>query len=454
MRDDTFFTQSIEKIHQGYRSGEISPTAIAQVCIDRVKKLEPSCQAWVVFSPEILLEQAARCEAFLKEKKPLRKLEGIPIGIKDIFNTADFSTEMGSPIWKDFTPGNDARTVFYLRQQGALIPGKTVTAEFAVHTLGKTNNPHDPTKTPGTSSSGSAVAVATGMVPAAMGTQTAGSIVRPASFCGIYGCKPSFGLIPRTGMLKTTDSLDTVGFFTLHFEDLEKIFDVVRVHGPDYPISNAALTDAKRQAAPVGRPWKIAFVKTHVWDDALPYAQKAILDYTQDLRDRCTGVSVHQIDLPQGCEEAHKVHATIYNKTLSYYFKEEFSHDRLISPIMKDLIQNGDTITPSQYESALRRQERLEHMVNDLFREFDIILSLSTAGEAPLREDVERPDPALIWTLCHLPVISAPVFKSPAGLPFGLQIVAARYNDIKLFNFCRYLRKNDWIPEASNPQIN
>ena len=453
MKNDGFFELSVEKIHEGYRSGAFTPTDIAYVCINRVKKLEPHCHAWVTFNPEILLEQAYKCESEFKKQRPLRQVEGIPIGIKDIFNTVNFPTEMGSPIWKDFTPGNDARVVYYLRQQGALIPGKTVTAEFAVHTLGKTLNPHDPARTPGTSSSGSAVAVATGMVPAAMGTQTAGSIVRPASFCGIYGCKPSFGLIPRTGMLKTTDSLDTVGFFCLHYRDLERIFNVIRVHGPDYPISHAALMDKNRQAAPVNRPWKIAFTKTHVWDAAHPYAQKSILDWVHNLGDQCRDVNIKDLDLPQGMEEAHDIHATIYNKTLSYYFKEEFSNDRLISPIMKDLIMNGNSITPSQYKSALIKQEHLEHVMNDIFKEYDIILSLSTAGEAPVREEVERPDPALIWTMCHLPVISAPVFQSPNGLPFGIQIVAARYHDLKLFYFCNYLRDNDKIPECSNPKI-
>ena len=225
------------------------------------------------------------------------------------------------------------------------------------------------------------------------------------------------------------------------------------MHGPDYPISNAALTDKMRQAAPAGRPWKVALVKTGTWDDAHPYAQKAILDWTQDLQNHGKGVSVHEAALPPGCEESHEIHATIYNKTLSYYFKEEFSHDRLVSPIMKDLILKGDRISPSQYEAALRKQERLEHRVNDLFKEYDIILSLSTAGEAPLREEVERPDPALLWTLYHLPVVSAPVFTSPAGLPFGLQIVAARYNDIKLFRFLRYLRETSRIPETSKPRV-
>jgi len=312
MEYDGFFGLSINKILDEYQNGTLQPTDIARICIDRVNRMESSSLAWVIFSPEKLMVQAEFGDKRLKNHEQIRQIEGIPIGIKDIYNTLDFPTEMGSPIWKDFTPGNDARVVFYLKKEGGLIPGKTVTAEFAVHTLGKTLNPHDSTKTPGTSSSGSAVAVATGMIPVAMGTQTAGSIVRPASFCGIYGCKPSFGLVPRTGMLKTTDSLDTIGYFCLHYVDLERIFNVIRVHGYNYPISNNALTNIKRQTKSKDRPYRVAFVKTHVWGDAYPYAQDAILDWTGKLMSE-KNLEVQHIDLPKGMEFSHQVHKTIYN---------------------------------------------------------------------------------------------------------------------------------------------
>lgn len=447
-----FFELSIEKILNGYQDGTIRPTDIAKICIDRVNRMEPNSLAWVTFSSEKLMVQAESGDKRIECHARIRQIEGIPIGIKDIYNTEDFVTEMGSPIWKDFTPGNDARVVYNLIKEGGLIPGKTVTAEFAVHTLGQTLNPHDPTKTPGTSSSGSAVAVATGMIPVAIGSQTAGSIVRPASFCGIYGCKPSFGLVPRTGMLKTTDSLDTVGYFCLHFIDLERIFNIIRVHGKNYPISNNALTDIKRQNKPENRPYRVAFVKTHVWSEAYLYAQQAILRWI-DILMSDENIIVQHTNLPEGMESTHEIHKTIYDKTLSYYFKDEFENNSLISPIMNDLIKDGNKITQPEYEKALKRQNYLGHKMDVFFEEFDILISLSTAGEAPMREEEERPDPALMWTMCHLPVISAPVFTSPNGLPFGVQIVARRYNDLLLFKFCNYLRECNFIPEKSNPQI-
>jgi len=450
MNDNLFIDKTMAEIHTGFKEKTLDPLDVARACITRVKKFEERYKAWVVFDEERLLEQAKETVKRLKKGSAIRPLEGIPIGIKDIYNTVDFPTQMGSPIWKDFTPGNDARVVYYLKQAGGLIPGKTVTAEFAVHTLDKTLNPHDDKLTPGTSSSGSAVAVALGMAPAALGTQTAGSIVRPASFCGVYGCKPSFGLIPRTGMLKTTDSLDTIGFFTARFVDLARVFDVIRIHGPNYPFSYRAFHDRPRQQKPDNRPWRVGLIRTHTWKHAEAYAQKALLDWSKKLSTDGQ-IDIIEAELPEEMTRAHEVHGTIYDKTLSYYFKEEFKKAELVSPIMNEIIQRGNRVSVDQYQQALRDQETLCHVMDAFTSRFDAMISLSTAGEAPLRHVVEKPDPALMWTMTHLPVISAPVFVSPNGLPFGAQLISRRYNDPLLFQFASYLHANDHIPACMNP---
>lgn len=452
MKQDSFLNLSVRAIHDGYRQKTISPRQVAECCIARIEELDPRYRAFVCFNPEGLLAQAALTEQRLDAGLPLRPLEGIPVGVKDIFNTSEFPTQMGSPLWKDFRPGNDARVVFNLRQAGALVPGKTVTAEFAVHTLGDTINPHAPDRTPGTSSSGSAVAIATGMLPVALGTQTAGSIVRPASFCGIYGCKPSFGLIPRTGALKTTDSLDTVGFFTTHLADMETVFNVLRVHGLDYPISHRLLHDPARQEKPPGRPWRVALVKTHTWGHAPDYAKTALSAWARSLS-QAAGIEVVERELPPAMSEAHQVHSTIYDCTLAYYFQEEFKKKELVSPIMNEIIERGQRVTPKAYQQALQRQEQLAAGMDAFFHDSDAIISLSTAGEAPPRDQVELPDPALMWTLTHLPVISAPVFRSPGGLPFGAQLVARRYNDCLLFKFADYLRAQGLVPSGPQPVL-
>ncbi len=452
MKQHGFLNVSIRQILAGYHGGEFLPREVAQWCIDRTGQMDDRYKAFECFNPEHLMSQARETENRMQAGLPLRALEGIPVGVKDIFNTIDFPTQMGSPIWKDFSPGNDARIVYNLKQAGAIIPGKTVTAEFAVHALQKTINPHAPDRTPGTSSSGSAVAIASGMLPAALGTQTAGSIVRPASFCGIYGCKPSFGLIPRTGSLKTTDSLDTIGFFTTHFEDLELLFDVVRVHGLNYPISHRLLNDPGRQNKPPDKPWRVAFVKTHTWENAPAYAQNALIDWAESLS-RDSAIEIVPAELPPELKEAHGVHATIYDCTLAYYFQEEYKKKELVSPIMNEIIERGLKISPREYQDALLRQEQILAFMDTFFKNFDTLICLSTAGEAPLREKTELPDPALMWTLTHLPVISVPVFKSPSGLPFGAQLVARKYNDRLLFNFAGHLRKTGLIPNGPNPVI-
>jgi Asp-tRNA(Asn)/Glu-tRNA(Gln) amidotransferase A subunit family amidase len=452
VNDDLFLDLPIGSILEKLQAREITPSAMADVCLQRSAELGDKYKVWVAFDEERLRAQARAAESRIAAGEPPRALEGIPIGVKDIFNTADLPTQMGSPLWKDFTPGNDARVVYYLRNAGAVIPGKTDTAEFAVHAIGNCLNPHDPSRTPGTSSSGSAVAVALGIVPAAIGTQTAGSIVRPASFCGVYGCKPSFGLLPRTGMLKTTDSLDTIGFFCSMYEDLERMFDVLRVRGWNYPLSHAALIDGDRQNAPSGRPWRVAFARTHTWGDAPGYARTSIENFVGDLGSS-GGVEIIEAKLPHDMELSHSVHQTIYDKSLSYYFQEEFQSREQISPIMNEIIERGKRITVDEYHHALEMQESLAVAMDEIFGDCDILVSLSTAGEAPHRDEVEMPDPALMWTLTYLPVISAPVFTSPQGLPFGVQVAARRYNDLQLFRFADHLRSAGLIPTGVHPRL-
>jgi len=433
---------------KGFADKRISAVDAARACIAAYERCEPQVKAWVCFDAERLLAQARVTDLCLARGEPLRTLEGVPVGVKDIFNTADFPTQMGSPLWDGFTPGNDARAVFHLRRAGAVVPGKTVTAEFAVHTLGKTINPWAPAHTPGTSSSGSAVAVAMGVVPVALGTQTAGSIVRPASFTGTWGMKPSFGLVPRTGMLKTTDSLDSVGFFCGHAADLRPVLDAMRVHGRDYPLSHAALSDSARQSAPTARPWRVAFVKPHVWRHAPDYATAAIEAWVHKLAADAR-FEVVTPELPADLAEAHQVHATIYNRALAYYFKEEHKKAELVSPVMNALIEAGQRISPQSYEAALDRQVQLARQMDAFARGVDVIVTLSTAGEAPLRHVEEAPDSALIWTLTQLSAISAPVFVSPRGLPFGLQLVARRYNDPLLLAFVDEAVQRGHLPATS-----
>ena len=338
---------------------------------------------------------------------------------------------MGSPIWKGFTPGNDARVVSKLKLQDGIILGKTVTAEFAVHYNDITTNPHHPEFSPGTSSSGSAAAVAASMAPIALGTQTAGSAIRPASYCGIFGFKPSFGLVPRTGTLKTTDSLDTISFLCRGADDLDLVFDIARVHGQDYPISNQLLNDESRQR-PKGERWKIALVRGPKWGCAEEYARMSLLDFARRLSGE-KEIIVEEVDLDDEFTKAHEIHQTIYDKALAYYFKEEFKQKSLVSEMMYEIIERGNRLTLADYLDGLERQNRLAKKLDGIFEDYDIILTLATGGEAPRGlTSPDRPDNCLIWTLCGVPAINLPVFKGPNRLPFGAQVVVRRYNDILL----------------------
>ena len=363
--------KSINQILDEYKRGTLTPIDIAEECIEKSEK-NIQYQVWENFNSEMILKQAKITANRIKNGEILRKLEGIPVAVKDIYNTIDFPTQMGSLLWKGFTPGNDARVVYNLKQAGAIIAGKTVTAEFAVHELNKTLNPYDVTKTPGTSSSGSAVAVALGLTPISTGTQTAASITRPASFCGVYGCKPSFGTIPRTGMLKTTDSLDSVGFFATFAEDLELMFDVLRVHGPNYPFVNKYYNDFNRQNKAPDRPWKIAFVKTHTWEFAEDYAKTAIVEFVNKLSN-FQGISITEVDLPVEIENSHKIHSIIYDKSLSYYFQEEAKYSGKISSIMNSMIETGEKISIEKYHNALDEQTNLCHIMDDFLKDYDAV---------------------------------------------------------------------------------
>ena len=445
-----FLEYSITDIHRHFENGSLDPISLAEECIHRVNRFNLEFHAWVCFDADLLMRRAREAKALLACNKPLRALEGIPVAVKDVFNTAEFPTEMGSEIWRGFTPGNDARVVYYLKNAGGLVAGKTVTAEFAVHALNETLNPHNIDVTPGTSSSGSAVAVSLGMVPVALGTQTGASIIRPASFCGIYGLKPSFGLLPRTGSLKTTDSLDTVGFFVANPSDLKRVFDVLRVHGPNFPISYETLKDQTRQIKPASRPWNIAVVKTHTWSQAPSYAQNSLIEFAHKL-DNVGGIKVTELTLPSEFEKAHEIHAAIYDKSLSYYFAEEHRQSERISPVMSEMIERGKIISADTYYQSLQLQEQLINKMDKVMSEYDACICLSTAGEAPKRNMLEAPDPSLMWTLLHLPALNIPLFRSPSGLPFGLQLFARKYNDYLMLDFIDYINSNGVIPNRPNP---
>jgi len=414
---------------------EISIAEYVGACADRIATLDHYLMAWQSLQLDDARERAKRLDRARESGAALRAMTGVPVGVKDVFNTYDLPTGFGSAILEHYTPGNDARVLSNMRLEKAIVPGKTVTAEFAVHHAAGTRNPLDLGRSPGTSSSGSAAAVAARMVPIALGTQTAGSIIRPASYCGIYGFKPSFGLMPRTGVLKTTDTLDTIGLMARSVEDLALGFEVMRVRGHNYPISEAGLTDPARNN--VGsRKWRVGLVtgpKSHLESPSVRQSLATLVGRLD--------AEVTSVQLPSDFETAHDVHEHIYSRTLSYYFKTEWSSSRdKFSAILQSMIRAGQEVSPEVYLQALKGQTQLARALDTLLTEYDVLIGPSTADEAPLGIDgADIPDHCLIWTLCGVPAISVPCLRGTTGLSVGLQVVARRFADYKLLDFVRYL---------------
>ena len=419
-------------------NGEISVSDYAQACVDRIEAFDGELKAWKWFDPALLLDRARALDAAVAREGATGRMPGVPVGVKDIFNTYDMPTGMGSKIMEDYNPGNDARVVSNIRLDNGLVAGKTVTAEFAVHYPGPTVNPWDPARSPGTSSSGSAVAVAARMVPAALASQTAGSIIRPASYCGIAGYKPSFGLVPRTGVLKTTDTLDSIGYMARTVDDLALLFEVTRVRGANYPVSETALQDPDRQLV-TGRPIRVGVLKgpkSHLEEASAAAALRQLLDQLPD-----DAFELCDFKLPETFGLAHDHHEKIYRRALAYYFKMEWDARReLFSSWLQEMIEGGLQVPPEAYHAAVAAQADLSRTLDEAMKGVDVVVGLSTSDIAPT--DFFAPDPedhSIIWTLCGVPAISLPLLTGREGMPIGVQIVARRYSDYLLLGVCRQL---------------
>ena len=435
------YTLTASELRTKLLSQEIKPQDIVDSLLKRIQEVDPDIKAWEFIDEKVIEAQLAKISDIDIQDFALY---GIPVGVKDIYNTFDMPTQMGSPIWKDFTPGNDARMVHYLRRNGAIMLGKTVTAEFAVHYQDITRNPHDLARSPGTSSSGSAAAVASGMVPIALGSQTAGSIGRPASYCGIYGFKPSFGVLPRIGVLKTTDSLDTLGFFARSVEDLSLAFEACRVSGENYEYVHKYIDNYKSNPH---RKYRVAVVRHPKYDIASQTAQKAFAQWTDQLKD--AHIEVIYTELPEYVNEIYDLHQLIYDKALAYYFKDEYAEHTLMSPIFYDIIQIGQKISTEAYTHALQRQHELTQRFNEWMDAYDIILTLGAADEAPIGLTTpDLPDSNLIWTFLGLPSIMMPVLKGENDLPIGVLAVAKKYQDLLLLDFVQQLKNATLISDA------
>lgn len=438
------FELTATEISQVIKSCEATASEVANSFLERTQEIDGKIGAWVTFSPSYIGSQAAQFDI-----SPTNSyLSGVPVGIKDIFNTEFYPTQKGCDAWRGYQAGNDARCVSYLRNHGAIIFGKTDTAELAVHALGKAKNPYDTSRVAGSSSSGSAAAVATAMVPIALGSQTGGSTIRPGSWCGVFAMKPSFGLIPRTGVLKTTDTLDTIGFFGRAPQDLSLLLEAMRVRGDNFPIQTRQL--ANYQNLPK-KKWRVAFCENEFSQTIDPIVRQSLNNLKEELL-KHQSVEVVSLPLPSQTQNFQALHRRIYHPCLAYYLKTEFekSGDH-VSDSLKAIFEDAKTIPPQDFSFALKEQSELAGVVSRFFSEngIDFILTHSSNGPAPFEEPQRHVDLNQLWTMTWLPVVNVPCWQDPSGLPFGLSVVGPRYSDYRLLDFVTDLGEKGVFPERS-----
>lgn len=409
-------------------------------CVGRADDLESTLKAFTVRSPllKMLHESGAG------------PLKGIPVAIKDILATKDFVTTNGSPIYGNYIPMEDAPIVQKIRALGGVVFGKTVTTEFAWKHPGATTNPWNRGHTPGGSSSGSAAAVASGIVPLAIGSQTVGSIVRPASFCGVVGFKASFGAVPRAGAHPVSGSLDHIGFFTRSVKDIVYAFNLLKNISPSEEdaivIEDVSLKPLEKYTD--NRRLRIALLKTP-FDDLLSQEQSDVLQSVANNL-KSEGASVEDYTLPDGywdgIQALHILMACEAAVIHEHHFEK---YPELMSTHMKELVQKGNNHTASEYIKAKKLQQRLRQSIGEIFERFDVILSAPATGEAPKGLDFTgNPIFCALWSFIGTPAIALPVTKSAKGLPLGIQLIGNYRDDEKLLNIAAFVEAS--IEKRSN----
>jgi Asp-tRNA(Asn)/Glu-tRNA(Gln) amidotransferase A subunit family amidase len=397
-------------------AGRLRAEALVSAALERITARERVVGAWHHLDPDAILAAARRCDA----SAPSGPLHGVPIAVKDLIDTVDMPTGYGSSIYEGHRPAADAACVALARAAGAIVVGKTVTTEFACFTAGKTANPRNPAHTPGGSSSGSAAAVADGMVPLALGTQTAGSVIRPASFCGVVGFKPSFGVIPRAGVKPLADSLDTIGTMARNVADAAFFAGVLS--------GRPALRDV---AMPAAAP-RFGLYRTPMWEDAEP-STVAALGHARAALERA-GARVAEIAIPPEHQGLTAAQDTVMGfelvRGLAY---ERLQHSAELSPRLAQLLDAGMAIGADVYDAALAETAAARAGLGGFFGSCDALLAPAAPGEAP--EGLGYTGNPLfnrMWTLLGTPCVTLPSIWGANGLPTGIQLVGRIGDDARL----------------------
>jgi len=402
---------SLSELSLRMQAGEVSAVELAKHCIAQIKAREPAVNAWVYWDEASILAQAQQCDA----TERLSPLHGIPVGIKDIIDVAGLPAQYGSPIYEGHVAHADAACVSALRKAGAVIMGKTVTTEFAMRHPNKTHNPLNLAHTPGGSSSGSAAGVADFMMPLALGTQTGGSVLRPASFCGLVGFKPSFGLINRAGVKPNSESLDTVGLIARSVQDVALSFSWV--------------SETQPMAFFTKKPLSVGYCHTPQWPSAEPATIAAMEKAAKKLT--LAGSTVTAFDLPKNFNDLLNAHAVINDYEAFRALSPEIrAHRDQISASLQPRISTWASRSLDEYIQAQKKMADARLQLRDVFAQYDFLLVPSACGEAPITlHSTGEATFNAVWTALHGPAITVPAHIGPLGLPVGVQLVGAFGDD-------------------------
>ena len=435
------FSLSANELAAQLREGEISSVEACSQYIERIGKFEKDVKAWSHFNKKLLLEKAAEADEHRISGKPLGVLHGFPVAVKDIIGTLDMPTECGTTIRKKMNTSQDSEVVNLLKVAGAIIMGKTETTELAYFHPGKTTNPHDYKRTPGGSSSGSAAAVAAYMAPLSIGSQTNGSTIRPASYCGVVGYKPSYGLISRYGILKQSDKLDQVGLFGKSVEDVallarvlikKDLFDPSTIH-----YSAEDMMDVCRKG-PLFDP-KFIFYKTKNWKNIDKESQKSFEIFIKTFKK-----NIEVFDTPSYFDDIPKYHKIIHETDMANNFQLYYKkYKKKLSKEMVSAIERGLKNSATEYAEAIDFMKRSYDSYKEVFEDYHGVLTPASSGVAPKGlGNTGSPEFSTVWTYLGLPSISLPLLTGKNDLPLGIQLIGDKHDDLRFLGVASWVEKN------------
>ncbi len=430
----------VEELVTKIKDSQLTSVEICKRYIERVNEFEKDVKAWAHLNKKLLLEKAAEADEYRRSGKPTGPLHGIPVAVKDIIGTLDMPTECGTVIRKGKSYSQNAEIIDLLLSAGAIVMGKTSTSELAYLGPSKTTNPHDHTRTPGGSSSGSAASVASFMAPLSIGSQTGGSVIRPASYCGVVGYKPTYGLISRNGVLKTSEKLDHIGVFGRSVEDvalLAKVlikkdnYDNATVH---YSTENM-LDEVKK--GPLFEP-KFIFYKTEHWKIIEKRSREAFEYFIKSFKN-----NIEVYDTPSYFKDIHKYHQIIHETDLANNFALYYKkYKKKLSKYMQDAITKGNKHSAKEYAEAIDFMKRSYESYQEVFEDYHGVLSPSSPGVAPKGlKSTGTAEFNKVWSYLGTPCISLPVLQGEGNLPLGVQLIGARFDDHRFLGIANWLEK-------------